>query len=328
MPDATHALPSNPHPNPNHAMDSTRPSSPPPPYLPTTDASTPPRYSNELNGAAHFLLKPELADPKSPWPHRRWCKVALCLQGTQISIRLASGFLLCQRPLSLQGADAGLAPDYSKRPYVFRLRAEGFQFLLAAADGLSALHWIDRLNAAATVSLDLDEREEPRDNGMVPVRMQRPSQGRPPGPRPMSNWRRWGSDDDEGWLRTTKYCPGCSFTSKDSICATFLPYMRQKHQARPCQSGGCTCSACYCAPHRSPSYITALILLPELPSEDIATQKPGACELTLPGSPRSSNEINFECPRPRARTLSFNARWGGKKYVRDCQWVAIGRDRN
>ncbi|KAI7154813.1 hypothetical protein KC349_g7419 [Hortaea werneckii] len=164
MPNATHALPS----HPNHAFDSTRPSSPPPPYLPTTDASTPPRYSNELNGAAHFLLKPELADPKSPWPHRRWCKVALCLQGTQISIRRASGFLLCQRPLSLQGADAGLAPDYSKRPYVFRLRAEGFQFLLAAADGLSALHWIDKLNAAATVSLDLDEREEPRDNGIVP----------------------------------------------------------------------------------------------------------------------------------------------------------------
>ncbi|KAI7368943.1 hypothetical protein KC354_g2285 [Hortaea werneckii] len=309
----------------NRLSDSTDPSSPPPPYLPTTDTSPLPRYSNELNGAAHFLLKPELADPKSPWPHRRWCRVALCLQGTQISIRQASGFLPCQRPLSLQSADAGLAPDYSKRPYVFRLRAEGFQFLLAAADGRSALNWIDKLNAAATVSLDLDEREEPRDNGMIPVRMQRPSQGPPPGPGLVSKWKHWGLDDDEGWLRTTKYCPGCLLTSKDSICATFLPYMRQRHQAQPCQSGGCTCSTCYCAPHRSPSYINAFILLPELPSGDIATQKPGTCELPLPSSLRNStNEVNSECPRPRARTLTFNASWRGKKYVRDCQWIAIG----
>ncbi|KAI6874177.1 hypothetical protein KC323_g833 [Hortaea werneckii] len=314
--------------HPTRTSDTTLPSSPPPPYLPDADTSTLPKYSNELSGAAHFLLKPELADPKSPWPHRRWCKVALCLQGTQVSIRQASGFLLCQRPLSLQGADAGLAPDYSKRPYVFRLRAEGFQFLLAAADGLSALNWVDKLNAAALVSLDLDEREEPRDNGMVPVRMQRPSQGPAPGPGLMSKWRHRVSDDDEGWLRTAEYCPGCSLPSADGICATFLPYMRSRHQAQPCQSSGCICSTCYCAPHRRPPYITALVLLPELPAQDIATQKPGACELTLPSSPRSSDGTDSACPRQRARTLTFNARWSGKKYVRDRQWIAIGRDGN
>ncbi|GAB1734316.1 hypothetical protein NU195Hw_g3694t1 [Hortaea werneckii] len=312
----------------NRPSDTTDPSSSPPPYLPTTDTSPLPKYSNELNGAAHFLLKPELADPKSPWPHRRWCKVALCLQGTQVSIRQASGFLLCQRPLSLQGAEAGLAPDYSKRPYAFRLRVEGFQFLLAAADGLSALNWIDKLNAAATVSLDLDEREEPRDNGMISARMQRPAQGPSPGPGLMSKWRHRGSDHDGEWLRSTGDCPGYSLTLKDSSRASFLHYMRQTHQVQPCQSGGCICSTCYCAPHRSPPYITALVLLPELPSRDIATQKPGACELTLPSSLRSSNEINSECPRQRARTLTFNARWRGRKYVRDCKWIAIGRDRN
>lgn len=140
--------------------------------LPTYHEAVLPPYSTDFNDSAHFLLKPELIDPVTRWPHRRWHRVTLQLQGTQILLHQQhSGLLFCRRPLSLQGAEVGLATDYRKRSLVVRIRVEGFQFLLAAASLMAAISWVDKLDAAIAVSADLNERKEPRYQTMVSSRM-------------------------------------------------------------------------------------------------------------------------------------------------------------
>jgi hypothetical protein len=54
-----------------------------------------------------------------------------------------------------------LATDYYKKSFVFRLRVEGYQFLCAIGNFAAAISWVDALNAAIAVSVDLDERKEP-----------------------------------------------------------------------------------------------------------------------------------------------------------------------
>ena len=120
-----------------------------------------PCYSNAFDEAAHVLLKPEFASPTVQWPNRQWRRVVLQLQGTQILLQQSTGLLLCQRPISLQGAQAGLATDYHKKSFVFRIRVEGYQFLCATGSFAGAISWVDTLNAAIAVSADLNERKEP-----------------------------------------------------------------------------------------------------------------------------------------------------------------------
>lgn len=65
------------------------------------------------------------------------------------------------RQYTLQGAKCGLAIGYDKRAHVIRIRAEGEQFLLQLPDLPSLVHWIESIQAAVDVSLDLDERPMP-----------------------------------------------------------------------------------------------------------------------------------------------------------------------
>ncbi|KAL1671748.1 hypothetical protein EV122DRAFT_272180 [Schizophyllum commune] len=63
---------------------------------------------------------------------------------------------------TLQHAESGLGNDYFKRKNVIRVRMEGEQFLLQAKDISEVVEWIEGLQAAANIALDLDERPMPR----------------------------------------------------------------------------------------------------------------------------------------------------------------------
>lgn len=173
----------------------------PPEYSCTT---SPPCYSNTFDEAIHVLLKPELASPTTQWPDRQWRRVILQLQGTQILLQQSTDLLVCQRPLSLQGAQAGLAIDYYKKSFVFRIRVEGYQFLCATGSFAAAIGWVDALNAAIAVSADLDERKEPIYQTMASIRTPgtRNIKTKMSGTttfRQMLNWRKYNVNG--AWLR-------------------------------------------------------------------------------------------------------------------------------
>ncbi|KAI0077335.1 hypothetical protein K474DRAFT_1571132, partial [Panus rudis PR-1116 ss-1] len=63
---------------------------------------------------------------------------------------------------TLQHAESGLASDYVKRRNVIRVRMEGEQFLLQCRDVPSVIDWIEAIQAATNVALDLDERPMPK----------------------------------------------------------------------------------------------------------------------------------------------------------------------
>lgn len=80
----------------------------------------------------------------------------------------------------MQHAESGLGNDYLKRKHVIRVRVEGEQFLFQAKDVADVVAWIEvwmkllvprhqlhgcflqGLQAAANVALDLDERPMPK----------------------------------------------------------------------------------------------------------------------------------------------------------------------
>lgn len=66
------------------------------------------------------------------------------------------------RAYSLQRAESGLASDYTKRKNVVRVRMEGEQFLLQCVDVQGVVEWIEGLQAATNIALDLDERPMPK----------------------------------------------------------------------------------------------------------------------------------------------------------------------
>ncbi|TEB18232.1 hypothetical protein FA13DRAFT_1864456 [Coprinellus micaceus] len=63
---------------------------------------------------------------------------------------------------TMQNAESGLGNDYLKRKNVIRVRLEGEQFLLQAKDVPSVVQWIEGLQSATNVALDLDDRPMPR----------------------------------------------------------------------------------------------------------------------------------------------------------------------
>ncbi|KAF9051788.1 hypothetical protein BJ165DRAFT_1340405 [Panaeolus papilionaceus] len=66
------------------------------------------------------------------------------------------------RVYTMQHAESGLGKDYLKRRNVIRVRLEGEQFLLQGKDVGDVIQWIEGLQAAANIALDLDERPMPR----------------------------------------------------------------------------------------------------------------------------------------------------------------------
>lgn len=76
------------------------------------------------------------------------------------------------RAYTLQHAESGLGNDYLKRKNVIRVRLEGEQFLLQAADVPSVVEWIEGFHAGTNISLDLDHRVMPK-GPMFPRRRRR-----------------------------------------------------------------------------------------------------------------------------------------------------------
>ncbi|KAI0346427.1 hypothetical protein BDW22DRAFT_1323127 [Trametopsis cervina] len=76
------------------------------------------------------------------------------------------------RQYTLQNAESGLASDYIKRKNVIRVRLEGEQFLLQAKDVPGVIDWIEGIQAATNIALDLDERPMPK-GPMFPRRRRR-----------------------------------------------------------------------------------------------------------------------------------------------------------
>ncbi|KAI0261623.1 hypothetical protein BC834DRAFT_830019, partial [Gloeopeniophorella convolvens] len=66
------------------------------------------------------------------------------------------------RAYALHSAESGLGSDYLKRRNVIRVRMEGQQFLLQAADVAAVVDWIEGFQAATNIALDLDERPMPK----------------------------------------------------------------------------------------------------------------------------------------------------------------------
>ncbi|KAJ3525191.1 hypothetical protein NM688_g8441 [Phlebia brevispora] len=84
------------------------------------------------------------------------------------------------RAYTLQHAESGLASDYTKRKNVIRVRMEGEQFLLQAKDVPAVIEWIEGIQAATNIALDLDERPMPK-GPIFPRRRRRRNRNRTDG---------------------------------------------------------------------------------------------------------------------------------------------------
>lgn len=81
------------------------------------------------------------------------------------------------RSYTLQYAEAGVATDYSKRPNVVRMRAEGEQFLLENSSQEDLIAWTNTLQTGIDVALPVEERALPRCR-MIPRRRRRSDRNR------------------------------------------------------------------------------------------------------------------------------------------------------
>lgn len=302
------------------------------------EAALLPPYSTSFNDIAHFLLKPELIDPVTPWPHRRWYRVTLELQGTQILIsqQQLSGQLFCRRPLSLQGAQVGLATDYRKRSLVVRVRAEGFQFLLAAAGLTAAISWVDKLDAAIAVSADLDERREPRYQTMassrVPTAETETSDRDTHGIcslRQMWNCRR--GSENYVWIneqvgeRVALREPGMEqyLEIEAKIVAQSCPTSNRDRSTSRCPCSTCSNSA---TPEDVP--VTPRPSLSKVPEVDRFEPFTKIAMGFTDDDVQHADRVVLARRRlvyaqRCAKTLGFRAAWKGCRYLRDQRWVKI-----
>ncbi|KAF5103303.1 hypothetical protein D0Z03_000239 [Geotrichum reessii] len=81
------------------------------------------------------------------------------------------------RSYTLQYAEAGVATDYSKRPNVLRMRAEGEQFLLENASQEDLIAWSNTIQTGIDVALPIEDRALPRCR-MIPRRRRRTDRNR------------------------------------------------------------------------------------------------------------------------------------------------------
>ncbi|KAI8384585.1 uncharacterized protein BYT42DRAFT_562991 [Radiomyces spectabilis] len=144
-----------------------------------------PPYQCTVYKMGHVYIKREMDSPglKTRW--RRWRKLYVELWGTILRIyrtapneannnrRLSSRFPFHFRwnryyytplmTISLAGAEAIRAYDYTKRPNSLRLiTAHGPQLLLRLNTGVEMISWVEHLQAAINISLDLEYRPMPK----------------------------------------------------------------------------------------------------------------------------------------------------------------------
>ena len=177
------------------SLDSVATTDLPPPYCrDNSPLDGLPEYTCSVARSGRLLLKRELDAPKHRAPKRRWCSIEVNLHGT--SVRLCkSGVNIT---LSMQGGEVGLAPDYFRRSWVIRVRAEGHQFLLACQTQASMLRWYAAMREAIAISLPLDSRKEPRPE-------KKPINRPVPGVMSMYTWDSLCCDWREKWNRISAH---------------------------------------------------------------------------------------------------------------------------
>ncbi|KAI7879756.1 hypothetical protein K492DRAFT_195715 [Lichtheimia hyalospora FSU 10163] len=147
-----------------------------------------PPYKCTVYKMGHVHIKREMDAPGVRTRWRLWKKLYFELWGTVLRIyrasphasgyysrlekRLPSRLPLAQwsryyyqpiHTLSLAGAEAGRAWDYTKRPHVLRLTtAHGPQLLIRLSSHVEMISWIEHLQAAINISLDLEQRPMPK----------------------------------------------------------------------------------------------------------------------------------------------------------------------
>lgn len=296
----------------------------PPEYSCTT---SPPCYSTAFDEATHVLLKPELASPATQWPNRQWRRVTLQLQGTQILLQQSTGLLVCQRPLSLQGAQAGLATDYHKKSFVFRVRVEGYQFLCATGGFAAAIGWVDALNAAIAVSADLNERKEPIYQTMASTRASgtRNFGTKMSGTatfRQMLSWRKDNINDV--WLRDqegehSRMGLKRYLEDEERILADNSAAVQQTFTAH------CFCSACFGSsktPVSPDSYHFTSTRMQPGPDNVVASDAKEMSDCnTWQVSRVDLAWSRLEYARRCAKTLTLRDSWVDNRYLRGRAWV-------
>ncbi|KAI9262349.1 hypothetical protein BDA99DRAFT_560191 [Phascolomyces articulosus] len=152
-----------------------------------------PPYKCTVYKMGHVYIKRELDSPGVRTRWRSWRKLYVEVWGTILRIYRAPPHgdhhghryrLLSRQPLlatrlplsqwnryyysplatiSLAGAEAGRAWDYTKRPFSLRLTtAHGPQMLLRLSSHVEMISWIEHLQAAINISLDLEQRPMPK----------------------------------------------------------------------------------------------------------------------------------------------------------------------
>ncbi|KXT10829.1 hypothetical protein AC579_1947 [Pseudocercospora musae] len=171
----------------------------PPPYSDNYEncSSQLPEYTCSVLLVAPLLLKCEFDTPFTPSLVRNWERVTAVLRGTKLEFRKKGRRIT----FGLHAAEVGLALDYRRRSNVIRVRAEGYQFLLATPSLAECLRWIEGISLGVVISDPIEER-----NDLLPRTVPR----RKPHDPSIDTWddfrRRWReerrrSSKQQRWLR-------------------------------------------------------------------------------------------------------------------------------
>ena len=122
------------------------------------------KESSNVLGGEDILLLCEIAIDKIYIIRKRYLR----LWGTVLYVYKTKSESIDNRtpPLltvSMQRVDAGMATEFKRRPRVLRLWIpNGEQFLLRVNNSKDMVSWIEHLQAASNISMDLDHRRMPR----------------------------------------------------------------------------------------------------------------------------------------------------------------------
>lgn len=155
-----------------------------------------PDYDCSVELEARALLKVEFTRPFAFSNYRSWRPIQCKIHGTILRLSTMDR----ARSLSLQAADAGLAPDYRKRANVIRVRAEGYQFLLALPSMTACLEWLEKLHAAIAISSPLENWTE-RSTWFSTVPKTRPPMSSTLSQYMRKQWRERPAHPSQVWLR-------------------------------------------------------------------------------------------------------------------------------
>ncbi|KAJ8654144.1 hypothetical protein O0I10_010220 [Lichtheimia ornata] len=143
-----------------------------------------PPYECTVSRAGQVHVKREREDENTLSKKRSWRNLYVVVWGTSIrAYKKQPTNPETERPVwsfSMQHAEAGMATDYRKYPDVVRVRIRhGPQFLIRCSTYMSAVLWIDAIQASANVCEDLDTRCMPEFSFGRRLRRSRPHRRSP-----------------------------------------------------------------------------------------------------------------------------------------------------